>query len=298
MQARGMSTAEDGLRQQLCIEAKAGHVWRIQVRGFPCTCAWPALCDSQGGGLPPTRMQQVAAEGGVPISGPEAGLILAALKKARSGDGGAAAPAAAALEEERTGAASGGDGASPCRCEGAAGADSKGSGRAGAQSSRADGEAAAPAASGGGEGGRAMSRSSCMQGAAPGARNAQTTPDQAASTSGGGAAGPPGDAAQRMREAQLREERRGSGQATGASGRGSDSSRRDAELEAWEAQHVHGVYDVIASHFSATRFAVWPKVTCCPRIPPCVLGAGKQVHARGARAVIMHCPDRTAKDGV
>lgn len=28
-----------------------------------------------------------------------------------------------------------------------------------------------------------------------------------------------------------------------------------------EGKHVHAVYEVIASHFSATRFAIWPKVT-------------------------------------
>lgn len=27
-----------------------------------------------------------------------------------------------------------------------------------------------------------------------------------------------------------------------------------------EEDHVHAVYEVIASHFSDTRFAVWPKV--------------------------------------
>lgn len=44
---------------------------------------------------------------------------------------------------------------------------------------------------------------------------------------------------------------------------------RDGSNEAaaaMEGRHVHAVYDVIASHFSATRFAVWPKVgvTSCP----------------------------------
>ncbi len=34
----------------------------------------------------------------------------------------------------------------------------------------------------------------------------------------------------------------------------------EAAAEQLEAQHVHQVYDAIASHFSATRFAVWPKV--------------------------------------
>ncbi len=28
-----------------------------------------------------------------------------------------------------------------------------------------------------------------------------------------------------------------------------------------ERRYVHGVYDIIAGHFSATRFAVWPKVS-------------------------------------
>ena len=27
-----------------------------------------------------------------------------------------------------------------------------------------------------------------------------------------------------------------------------------------EGRHVHAVYEVIATHFSSTRFAVWPKV--------------------------------------
>ena len=27
-----------------------------------------------------------------------------------------------------------------------------------------------------------------------------------------------------------------------------------------ESRYVHGVYDIIAGHFSATRYAIWPKV--------------------------------------
>ena len=34
----------------------------------------------------------------------------------------------------------------------------------------------------------------------------------------------------------------------------------NAAAEDLENRHVHAVYDVIASHFSATRYAVWPKV--------------------------------------
>lgn len=35
----------------------------------------------------------------------------------------------------------------------------------------------------------------------------------------------------------------------------------EGEDAAVEKQHVHAVYEVIASHFSATRYAVWPKVS-------------------------------------
>ena len=34
----------------------------------------------------------------------------------------------------------------------------------------------------------------------------------------------------------------------------------DTQLEQMEARYVHSVYDIIATHFSATRFAIWPKV--------------------------------------
>lgn len=31
-------------------------MWVVQVKRGPCTCSYPTHCDSQGGGLPPTRM--------------------------------------------------------------------------------------------------------------------------------------------------------------------------------------------------------------------------------------------------
>jgi hypothetical protein len=34
----------------------------------------------------------------------------------------------------------------------------------------------------------------------------------------------------------------------------------EAYQEELESRYVHSVYDIIASHFSATRFAIWPKV--------------------------------------
>ena len=41
-----------------------------------------------------------------------------------------------------------------------------------------------------------------------------------------------------------------------------DPLRDPAECTAadMEGRHVHAVYEVIAAHFSSTRFAIWPKV--------------------------------------
>ncbi|GIL80789.1 hypothetical protein Vretifemale_9845, partial [Volvox reticuliferus] len=39
-----------------------------------------------------------------------------------------------------------------------------------------------------------------------------------------------------------------------------EEEEEEARLAALEAEHVHKVYDAIAPHFSATRFAIWPKV--------------------------------------
>lgn len=33
----------------------------------------------------------------------------------------------------------------------------------------------------------------------------------------------------------------------------------DSAQEQLEARYVHSVYNIIATHFSATRFAIWPK---------------------------------------
>ena len=39
-----------------------------------------------------------------------------------------------------------------------------------------------------------------------------------------------------------------------------NSSASSAAGQQMESRYVHGVYDVIAGHFSATRYAIWPKV--------------------------------------
>ena len=42
---------------------------------------------------------------------------------------------------------------------------------------------------------------------------------------------------------------------------GSPVDQSDEDLVRMEARYVHNVYDIIATHFSATRFAIWPKVS-------------------------------------
>ena len=39
-----------------------------------------------------------------------------------------------------------------------------------------------------------------------------------------------------------------------------NSSAGSAAGQQMESRYVHGVYDIIAGHFSATRYAIWPKV--------------------------------------
>ena len=45
--------------------------------------------------------------------------------------------------------------------------------------------------------------------------------------------------------------------------RGCNGSGMTVAAQQMESRYVHGVYDIIASHFSATRFAIWPKVHLC-----------------------------------
>ncbi|KAK3293413.1 S-adenosyl-L-methionine-dependent methyltransferase [Chaetomium fimeti] len=43
-------------------------------------------------------------------------------------------------------------------------------------------------------------------------------------------------------------------------GTGTEPTAAEAEAEAYERTHVHGVYEAIAPHFSATRYKPWPAV--------------------------------------
>ena len=49
------------------------------------------------------------------------------------------------------------------------------------------------------------------------------------------------------------------GSSAGIQHSGPQSSTAGQQME---SRYVHGVYDIIAGHFSATRFAIWPKVSC------------------------------------
>ena len=65
--------------------------------------------------------------------------------------------------------------------------------------------------------------------------------------------------------------------------------RCEAEALRLEAAHVHSVYESIAAHFSATRFAIWPKArwhaSSCPGIAPRGIVYAFSVHDKqGQRA--------------
>jgi tRNA (uracil-5-)-methyltransferase TRM9 len=54
---------------------------------------------------------------------------------------------------------------------------------------------------------------------------------------------------------------------------GTEPTAAEAEAEAYERTHVHGVYEAIAPHFSATRYKPWPAVASFLRAqPPGALG--------------------------
>lgn len=179
-------------------------LWGLQVRGFPCECSWPECCDSQGGGMPPTRMALAAQQTGA-LHTSAAAASLPAHSPAQSQD----MPRPSG-EPEPTGRISGGS---------------------------ADGSAVDCSAAG---------CSRCRE------------PDSAADSISAVAASErhPGGLKGGLEPAQP------------GSGRCEAVDENDAELERMEARYVHSVYDIIATHFSATRFAIWPKV---PTFPACCL---------------------------
>lgn len=248
----------------------------VQVRSSPCACAWPDACDSQGGGMPPTRKALEAAAaaaeraggtlnpvsspvgagadsaghgadperpvdpGSFPAKPPDAGEVTggaAALRNGFASGYGASTPSAGSPHDALSGAVA------SCSAAGAA------------QSSCDTDSAAAPARA------RGMGEGPCPDTALPsGAQGVREG-------SGSKPAASPADAGG-MRE---------------GSGPGLDpwvGERCEAEALRLEAAHVHSVYEAIAAHFSATRFAIWPKARwradSCPGMHLKALGTASQ----------------------
>lgn len=77
------------------------------------------------------------------------------------------------------------------------------------------------------------------------------------------------------------------------------STEKEADAEAYEHTHVHGVYEAIASHFSATRYKPWPAVASFlnAQLPGAVgfdVGCGNGKYLGVNRDVFMVGSDRSA----
>lgn len=170
---------------------KQGHVG-LQVRGYPCDCQWPEHCDSQQGGLPPTRMASKAPA--TPAAQPSS-------------------HAHSAQPEVMCSADQAGSNGHPDQC-------------------RATSELPATRQED---------------------RQAPNTTEQSMQRHVGNAEASSAEAACADRPAEACQ------QPEQSSGHGAEQ----AKLQRLEQEFVHDVYNAIAPHFSATRFAVWPKV--CPK---------------------------------
>ncbi|BDA48090.1 probable alkylated DNA repair protein alkB homolog 8 [Coccomyxa sp. Obi] len=221
-----------------------------KVRGFPCDCSWPECCDSQGGGMPPTRMA-LAFQAGTPQPTTAAAMMPFHTGLVGSELQGSQQPSA---EQHGIEACSSGSEALVERCD----SDAKDT-----SSSCACDQL------------RMQSPGEPMHSPAD-ASDSQPEAEQRWST-----AGP--SCVPRAPEASL----------SALELRGSSADQSDEHLERMEARYVHNVYDIIATHFSATRFAIWPKVKAfLQSLPPGALladvgcGNGKYFGVRPDIAVL------------
>ena len=164
----------------------------LQVRGYPCDCQWPEHCDSQQGGLPPTRMASKA-----PATSP-------------------AQPSSHAHSAQP---------------EVTCSSDQAGS-------------------NGHPDQGGATSELPAIR---PEDRQAPNATEQSMQRHVGNAEASSAEAASADRPTEACQQ---PGQLLG-------HGAEQAKLQRLEQEFVHDVYNAIAMHFSATRFAVWPKV--CPK---------------------------------
>ena len=167
---------------------KQGHVG-LQVRGCPCECQWPEHCDSQQGGLPPTRMASKAPA--TPTAQPSSHALSAQPEVTCSADQ-----------------------------AGSNGHPDQGCATSELPATRQEDRQAPNATE----------------------QNMQRHVGNAvASSAGAASANCPAEACQQPEQ---------------LFGHGAEQ----AKLQRLEQEFVHDVYNAIAPHFSATRFAVWPKV--------------------------------------
>ena len=198
--------------------------------------------------MPRTRMAALAADGSVPIRGPESALILAARTRGDGAAAGASAPAASSAEEE--------DQNLP---DDAGGSSNGGHLAAGHDTGRADPPPAGVAdrqAPLPGTQEHAVELGGCTQEHC----GAPFTPQETGSGCACSRGREDGSSSSTSQGAELHPQ---AAMDMLCSSRGTcgPDQQGEEQLERLEARHVHSVYDIIASHFSATRFAIWPKVT-------------------------------------
>ena len=194
-----------------------------QVRGYPCKCKWPGSCDSQGGGMPPTRMALAAQENSPGTASNCSGPEPSADQKAP--DGVVPDDEQQQIFHTSDPSVSQRDGVAPRRLEILSLAN-------GGQSDEQQ---------------HAQARSS---GSAKDSESAEHSEQSSAASH---------VLSDKQHVGEL-ETQPMHGSSAGIQHSGPQSSTAGQQME---SRYVHGVYDIIAGHFSATRFAIWPKVNYC-----------------------------------
>lgn len=220
-----------------------------EVRGYPCDCAYPQHCDSQQGELPPTRLAML--QNGVDPNG---------VKEATEGSSVSDVPGDGQQQAQQSLGASSRTNATSN--------DVLPNGNTGGQYAF-DGSQAAPPTSRADVSSATVNTDSTHreQQAMPTSRvtDACTNRTQEAdetglrssseqstsSTSTSQLAAPTSNSPPSSRHSEA---------AGSCSTAAATAEAADAAAAQLEQLYVHQVYDAIASHFSATRFAVWPKV--------------------------------------
>ena len=200
----------------------ATNAWLLQVRGYPCECKWPGSCDSQGGGMPPTRMALATQDTSPGIASSCSGIEPSADQTAAVVDPPADNQQRACSDSEPS--VSVGKGFPQRKLETLSLAD----------------------------GGPSHEQQHAKARSGISARDGQS-PEHSEQSS------PASYVLSHEQHARRSEDQPMHGSSAGIQ-HGEQSSSAGQQME---SRYVHGVYDIIAGHFSATRFAIWPKVSYC-----------------------------------